>query len=135
MSRPHAAFQRGRQRTGGATIARRLGPGVIGVALGAALCVGAAPRVHAQRSLPTSAPDSLSLATGQVDVTAVARDEQIRGRLQRVLDATRWFTGALVVVQEGVVFLTGRAESEKVRNWAGELAGRTQGVVAVVNRI
>ena len=30
---------------------------------------------------------------------------------------------------------TGEAETEKLRTWAGDLAGKTQGVVAVVNRI
>lgn len=36
--------------------------------------------------------EEISLAPAKVDVKPVARDEQIRKRLQSVLDATDWFT-------------------------------------------
>ena len=85
---------------------------------------------------PTApATQDLSLAPSKVDVRSVTRDEEIRKRLQKVLDATDWFTDPRVRVEEGVAFLEGRAPSEEVRNWAGALAGRTQDVVAVVNRM
>ena len=40
-----------------------------------------------------------------------------------------------VEVQEGVVFLSGRTESEDYKTWAGNLARNTQDVAAVVNQI
>lgn len=82
-------------------------------------------------------PDSaqLSLSRAKVDVTPVARDEQIRTRLESVLAATNWFTAPRVRVDAGVVFLDGRVASEERRGWATELARNTQGVVAVANRM
>ncbi len=79
-------------------------------------------------------PD-LSLAPAKVDVNPVARDEEIRQRLQRVLEATKWFSAPQVQVQEGVVFLNGQAKTAELKKWAGDLARNTQDVVAVVNQI
>lgn len=76
-----------------------------------------------------------SAAPTTVDVVPVARDEEIGRRLQSVLDATGWFTDAHVRVDVGVVFLSGKAETEELRKWAGDLARNTQDVVAVANRI
>ncbi|MDZ7580847.1 MAG: BON domain-containing protein [Deltaproteobacteria bacterium] len=70
-----------------------------------------------------------------MDVNPVARDEEIRKRLQRVLEATDWFTDPQVRVEEGVVFLNGQVESAELKKWAGDLARNTQDVVAVVNRM
>ena len=84
---------------------------------------------------PAAPNPDLSLAPAKVDVKPVARDEEIRARIQRVLDATNWFTKPKVRVEEGVVFLDGQAPSEEVKKWAGTLAGRTEDVVAVVNRM
>ena len=82
-----------------------------------------------------SGSEERSAAPATVDVTPVARDEEIGRRLQSVLDATGWFTGAQVRVDAGVVFLSGQTESEELRKWAGDLARNTQAVVAVANRI
>lgn len=86
---------------------------------------------------PAPAPDNeaVTLAPAKVDVTPVARDEEIRQRLQRVLEATDWFAKPGVRVEEGVVFLEGRAASAELKKWAGDLARNTQGVVAVVNQM
>ncbi|MGI9114601.1 MAG: mechanosensitive ion channel domain-containing protein [Chthoniobacterales bacterium] len=70
-----------------------------------------------------------------MDVKPVAHDEEIRQRLQSVLDATGWFSSPQVEVKEGVVFLKGRAQSADLKKWAGDLARNTQDVVAVVNRM
>lgn len=78
--------------------------------------------------------DALSTPV-RVDVTPVAGDEEIAKRLQRVLHATAWFTDPRVRVEEGVVFLEGRAQSDELKKWAGEVARNTQGVVAVANRM
>ncbi|WP_323705754.1 mechanosensitive ion channel family protein [Thiorhodovibrio frisius] len=111
--------------------------------LGAMFCWGIAS-VMAQESVGTgnephkpisSATEELSLAPAKVDVKPVAQDEEIRKRLQTVLDATDWFTDPQVRVQEGVVFLSGQVESDELRTWAGDLSRNTQDVVAVANRI
>jgi small-conductance mechanosensitive channel len=65
----------------------------------------------------------------------VARDAEIRQRLERILQATGWFVDPQVRVEEGVVFLTGRTAREAFKQWAGDLAQRTQDVVAVVNQL
>ncbi len=79
--------------------------------------------------------EDLSPAPAKVDVTPVAHDEEIRMRLQSVLEATDWFIDPQVRVEEGVVFLNGHASSDEFKKWAGDLARNTQDVVAVANRI
>ncbi len=93
----------------------------------------------AQSPAPTQSsaapgPD-LSLAPAKVDVNPVARDEEIRQRLQRVLEATKWFSAPHVQVKEGVVFLNGQAKTAELKKWAGDLARNTQAAVAVVNQM
>lgn len=87
------------------------------------------------QKLTAPAKEELSLAPAKVDVNPVARDEEIRKRLQNVLDATNWFIGPQVQVEEGVVFLNGQVESDELKKWAGDLARNTQDVVAVANRM
>ena len=77
---------------------------------------------------PIEAPDS-------VEVEPEARDEEIRARLQGILEATGWFVSPQVRVDEGVVFLEGEAENEEFKAWAGDLARRTRDVTAVVNQM
>lgn len=87
------------------------------------------------QKLPAPVKQELSLAPAKVDVKPVAHDEEIRKRLQRVLDATDWFADPQVRVEEGVVFLNGKVQSDELKKWAGDLAHNTQDVVAVVNRL
>ena len=84
-----------------------------------------------------TSPDEADLSAGRakVDIEPLARDAQIGERLQKVLVATQWFHDPQVRVEEGVVFLTGQADSDDLKAWAGDLAGNTQDVVAVVNRM
>jgi hypothetical protein len=79
--------------------------------------------------------EEFSLANLTVDVKPVARDEEIRQRLESVLKATEWFTGSEVRVEHGVVFLSGETETDELKKWASDLAGKTQDVVAVANRM
>jgi len=74
-------------------------------------------------------------APARVGVKPLARDHEIRGRLEDILQATSWFSAPAVRVQDGVVFLTGMTETAEFRKWAGDLARNTQDVVAVVNQI
>jgi len=106
-------------------------------------CVSLIPGAHAQGPLGKEAkpenepPDKteLAVAPAKVDVQPVADDEEIRKRLQSVLEATKWFVEPQVRVDEGVVFLFGQADSEELKKWAGDLARNTQDVVAVANGI
>lgn len=102
-----------------------------------AICWGgvAAGQVTAPEEKKSPAKEELSLAPEQVDVQPVARDDEIRARLERVLAATGWFNNTRVEVDEGVVVLRGSTASEELKRWAGDLARNTQDVVAVANRI
>jgi len=79
--------------------------------------------------------EDFSLATVKVEVKPVARDEEIRQRLESVLKATEWFTDPNVRVEQGVVFLSGETETDELKKWASDLSGNTQDVVAVANRM
>jgi small-conductance mechanosensitive channel len=98
---------------------------------------GAPPQEAADNAAGPAAPakEGLPTAPAKVSVNPVAHDEEIRQRLQGVLEATGWFTDPGVRVEEGIVFLSGRAESDELKQWAGDLARNTQEVVAVANRI
>ena len=87
------------------------------------------------KKVPAAEKEDLGPVPAKVDVKPVARDEEIRERLQSVLDATGWFTDPRVEVREGVVFLIGRAETDDLKRWGGDLARNTQDVVAVANRM
>ncbi len=100
--------------------------------------------VHGQEAsqnlAPQTAPlvsgeDEVSAAPAKVDITPLAKDDEIRDRLKRVLIATEWFTAPDVRVEEGVVFLSGEASTGDLKKWAGDLARNTQDVVAVANRM
>jgi len=79
--------------------------------------------------------EELSLAPAKVAVQPIAHDEEIRKRLQSVMEAAGWLNDPEVKVVDGVVFLNGRADSDEIKTWAGDLARNTQDVVAVANRI
>lgn len=87
-----------------------------------------AETAEADPSAPVNVP-------GQVDVMPQNSDEEIEGRLQRILRATTWYEDAVVEVEDGVVFLSGTTDSETHRQWAEQTAMRTSDVVAVVNHI
>ncbi|MFN4128494.1 MAG: mechanosensitive ion channel domain-containing protein [Paracoccaceae bacterium] len=97
------------------------------------LALSAAP-VQAQTSSTveeTVAPGSDT----EIAVAPGARDTQIADRLRRILNASNWFSNLSVSVREGIVFLDAQTETDERREWAQQLALRTQDVVAVVNRI
>jgi small-conductance mechanosensitive channel len=70
-----------------------------------------------------------------VTVVPAADDADISQRLQGILESTGWFTTPRVSVRQGVVTVDGGTDSQEHKRWAGELAEKTQDVVAVVNRI
>jgi small conductance mechanosensitive channel len=70
-----------------------------------------------------------------VAVVPAAQDSDIAKRLSRILQSTEWFKAARVGVRDGVVTLDGKTDSVEHQQWAGDLAQKTEGTVAVVNRI
>ncbi|MGM0677088.1 mechanosensitive ion channel family protein [Ectothiorhodospira marina] len=95
----------------------------------------AQPSGSEDRSVRSTLSDGTPEPPGRVEVQPIARDDQIRQRITDILGATGWFSGPEVSVREGIVFLEGTTENDEARQWAGELAKNTQGVVAVVNEI
>ncbi len=70
-----------------------------------------------------------------ISVVPEVEDEQLAGRLETILTTTGWFEDLAVSAQNGVVFLDGSTDRQEHRAWAEALAEKTQGSVAVVNRI
>lgn len=70
-----------------------------------------------------------------ISVTKVANDKDIATRIREILIATTWYQDIQVSVRDGVVFLDGTATTEEQKQWARDLAAKTQDVVAVVNRL
>ncbi len=96
----------------------------------------AADKAPPAESLPATEVEAAAAPVpAKVDVEPVAEDYDIADRLERILTATKWFAGPRVSVEEGVVFLDGEANRESSKEWATKLAGSTQDVVAVVNRM
>ncbi len=112
------------------TIARSLVTAVLSVFLLSAVSYGQ-PSDEPEGATEETVPE----VTQNVEVEPLAEDSDIATRLTRILEATEWFVAPEVEVDEGVVFLRGKVDSEPHREWAGNLAGKTQDVVAVVNRI
>ncbi|MCA9290700.1 MAG: mechanosensitive ion channel, partial [Phycisphaerales bacterium] len=104
----------------------------------AALVFGAAGVATAQDAPPDPVTTDaevgeLAATEATVSVDAPAADPAIAGRLTSILEATGRFRAPSARVEEGVVFLTGSAETAEDREWASRLARRTQDVVGVIN--
>ncbi len=84
---------------------------------------------------PAKAPDGKPELPGRVDVQPAVKDDEIRRRIADILQTTSWFGEPTVTVREGIVFLKGTTETDESKQWAGNLAKNTEGVVAVVNQI
>ena len=102
-----------------------------------ALCVAQVSTAQPAPAAVESVTKTEAAATtpDKVEVKPIARDDEIKDRLSKILEATGWFRGAEVSVNEGVVFLKGRTEGEPLKKWAGDLARNTRDVVAVVNQV
>lgn len=84
---------------------------------------------------PTDKAEVAESVPETVEVTPVASDRQIEERLRGIMEATSWFDGGTVRVEDGVVFLAGEAISEIRREWLTALVRRTESVTAVVNNM
>ncbi|TWT40173.1 Small-conductance mechanosensitive channel [Thalassoglobus neptunius] len=79
--------------------------------------------------------EAVKSAPADVEVQPAVTDQMIEERLENILRATEWFLRPQVEVNEGVAFISGEAETDEHRKWAGDLARNTQDVVAVVNKL
>ncbi|WP_262386378.1 hypothetical protein ROLI_044630 [Roseobacter fucihabitans] len=70
-----------------------------------------------------------------VQIDPAPSDTAIEQRIESILNATGWYSEVGARVDEGVVFLDGVTATEAYRTWARDLASKTDGVVAIVNRI
>ncbi|MFW2542057.1 mechanosensitive ion channel domain-containing protein [Primorskyibacter sp. 2E107] len=70
-----------------------------------------------------------------VSVEGGVRDDQIERRLSNIIESSGWYSDVAVHVEDGIVFLDGTTDSVKRQEWVRDLAAKTDGVVAVVNRI
>lgn len=107
----------------------------LGVLLSAS--VAAEQPLDSNQNTPVSVnvPDGNAEAPERVEIDPVATDDEIRQRIAEILQTTSWFGEPEVTVRKGIVKLNGTAGSEESRQWAGDLAKNTEGVVAVVNQI
>lgn len=88
---------------------------------------------NASQELPPGSSENKENFKKEVQVISSADDLSIADRLKKILEATHWYSDVNIRVQEGVVFLSGVASSDESRDWAAELAKKTEAVVAVVN--
>lgn len=82
------------------------------------------------------APSEEVVDTDQtVSVDAGIADTQIARRLTEILETTGWYDDVTLRVEDGIVFLDGTVTTEQRRDWLRDLAAKTDGVVAIVNRL
>jgi small conductance mechanosensitive channel len=93
------------------------------------------PAFGQEASEPERDEPGTATVADAIAVRDVAGDEEIAARLRSILRATGWFEVVEVSVDNGVVFLDGTAAEATQKTWAGDLARKTEGVVAVVNNI
>lgn len=105
---------------------------LLAMALGGCIWLGQMPSAHGQTAIET---DGLVSTDAQVSVAPSARDDAIEARLERIMAATEWYADVDLRVREGIVFLAGSANAAAHKQWAQDLAAKTEGVVAVVNKI
>lgn len=70
-----------------------------------------------------------------VDVERVSRDGDIEQRIEAILHSANWYEDVAVRSSNGVVEISGVAQSDARREWAEQVAARTEDVVAVINSI
>ncbi|WP_131782699.1 mechanosensitive ion channel domain-containing protein [Legionella gresilensis] len=91
-----------------------------------------------ENSLSSSPQDLISKPEeeiSKVDIKPRARDNEIKDRLEAILEATNWYIQPKINVKDGVVFLEGKTKTTEHKKWAENLARKTQDVVTVVNQM
>lgn len=82
-----------------------------------------------------SPQEEIAAPAQDVGVEDRVDDDDIVRRLSDILVATERFTDPKVRVENGVVFLKGTTSRQEFKDWARQLALKTEDVVAVVNDI
>ncbi|PJI84497.1 BON domain-containing protein [Yoonia maricola] len=100
-------------------------------------CIATLLALPVQAQTNTQDSDTSEVLTPQapVAVDPVNSDTDIQNRISAIIDATGWYQDITIQVQEGVVFLDGVADTDAREEWVRQLAAKTTGVVAVVNRM
>lgn len=70
-----------------------------------------------------------------INVAATASDEAVQGRIQTILTASGWFNDLNITNNSGIVTITGTTAKESHKQWAENIAARTENAVAVVNKL
>lgn len=111
--------------------------GVVGPATPCSTALYAQDAIDKSERAPNGAAKSATTELpipNDVEIKPIA-DREIESRLQSILEATSWYRAPQVRVQQGIVFLSGEADTDEHRLWATDLAKKTQDVVAVVNKV
>ena len=87
--------------------------------------------VQGQESESEDAPKE----TAQVSVNDIVEDDKISSRLSKIFESTEWFQNVKVDSDNGVVTITGNADTDDHRLWAENLTRRTEDVVATINKL
>ncbi|MCM2374225.1 mechanosensitive ion channel family protein [Aporhodopirellula aestuarii] len=90
--------------------------------------------VSGQESSSTST-DTDPVSTATVEIDDVAPDQAIARRLTEIFESSGWFSDLSVSANSGIVTLEGVADTEEHQQWAANVAGRTQDVVFVINKL
>ncbi len=70
-----------------------------------------------------------------VDVPPTVSDIAIEKRLTNLIKVTQWYPDVAIEVNQGLVILGGSVEDESKREWIIKLAEKTEGVVAVIDKM
>lgn len=70
-----------------------------------------------------------------IDVKERVDDDLIVSRINNILTASDWFGDLNITVEEGIVIINGTTVKREYRLWAETIASRTEGVVAVINKL
>ena len=65
----------------------------------------------------------------------IVEDDKISSRLGKIFESTEWFKNVKVESENGVVTITGNADTDDHRLWAENLTRRTEDVVATINKL
>lgn len=92
-----------------------------------------------QTELPSDNQTAMQISpTAQdtpIQVEQAIPDAAISQRILQILETSGWFESPRVEVKQGIALLQGVAQKPEHQEWAGQIARRTEQVVAVVNRI
>ena len=79
--------------------------------------------------------DVITLSQQSISVKSQVKDEAIKLRLENIIKASQWIDETAVEVNEGIVIIEGITENDIHSQWIESLANKTDGVIAVINRI